>query len=495
MKEKDIAIVFDCGATNVRVIAMDTSGQVLASHSMPNETDEDPNYPGGMIWDLDKLWGKLCLASQIVISQIDTHRIVGCTVTTFGVDGTFTDEQGELLYPVISWQCNRTDRIMSDIDKYLNLSELYKISGVFPYAFNTINKLLWFKENKPEILKKAHKFLFMPSLLINRLSGAFKNDATMMGTGMIADLGIRNLSSRILKAIGIDGEVFGDIAEPGELAGDVTKKASVACGLPEGTPVFLTGHDTQFAIYGSGANLNQPVLSSGTWEILMTRSEKFTASAFELENNLTTELDAEQGIYNIGQNWLGSGVLEWFSNHFYPEIKGDELYETMINEAEQEMPGSHDLMIDPAFYDDGSGANAGTISGLTIGTRRSQLYRAFLESLAYRLRNGIEALEIAGKFKAERIICVGGGSKNRLWNQLRADVCNKPIQLIDQKETTVLGASMFVFAGGGLYKSAKEASEKIAYHPEIIYPSDNREVYNGLYQKFSYFKKSKLDQS
>nr|WP_235207974.1 FGGY family carbohydrate kinase [Saccharicrinis fermentans] len=106
MHKKDIAIVFDCGATNVRVIAMDKTGNILASHAMPNETDEDPYFPGGRIWDLEKLWSKLCKAAKIVTGEIDTERIIGTTVTTFGVDGAFTDKKGEILYPVISWQCN-----------------------------------------------------------------------------------------------------------------------------------------------------------------------------------------------------------------------------------------------------------------------------------------------------------------------------------------------------------------------------------------------------
>lgn len=489
MLEKDIAIVFDCGATNVRVIAMDKSGQILASHSMPNETDEDPHYTGGRIWDIEKLWSKLCKASTIIADSIDTNRIAGATVTTFGVDGAFVDKAGELLYPVISWQCQRTSAIMNNIEKYIPLKDLYAESGVYPYAFNTINKLIWYKENRPDIIEQSHRFLFIPSLLINKLSGALQNDATMMGTAMMGDIAKREFSHKILDKIGVNKALFGPIGEPGEKAGAINAKASLVTGLPQGTPVFFAGHDTQFAIFGSGAELNQPVLSSGTWEILMTRSESFTASPVELKSNLTTELDAIPGIYNIGQNWLSSGVLEWFSSNFYPELSGDKLYETMIEEAEQETPGSNNLNIDPAFYDDGSSANAGTISGLTIGTRRSELYRAFLESLAYRLREGLETIETAGDFKAERIICVGGGSKNRLWNQLRADVCNIPIQLIDQKETTVLGASMFVFAGAGLYKTVKEARKHIKYNEKVIYPSDNREVYDTLYQKFSAFKK------
>lgn len=490
MQEKDIAIVFDCGATNVRVIAMDKTGQILASHAMPNETDEDPYFSGGRIWDLEKLWGKLCKAAKIVTDEINVERIAGATVTTFGVDGAFTDEKGKPLYPVISWQCARTSAVMNNIEKYIPLNTLYNISGVYPYAFNTINKMIWFKENRPDIIEKAHRFLFIPSLLINKLSGVLKNDATMMGTAMMADLQNREFSDKILKAIGLKKELFGEIGEPGEKAGEVNSMASIATGLPAGTPVFLAGHDTQFAIFGSGAQLNQPVLSSGTWEILMSRSQSFTASKIELENNLTTEIDAIPGVYNIGQNWLGSGVLEWFSRNFYPELSGDELYETMISEGELETPGSNGITVDAAFYDDGSSINAGTITGLTISTRRSQIYRAFLESLAFRLREGLEALETAGKFKAERIICVGGGSKNRLWNQLRVDVCNVPIQLIDQKETTVLGASMFVFAGAGVYKSANVARQKISYNPQVIKPSANAQVYEQLYKNYLKFKKT-----
>ncbi len=468
---KDIAIVFDCGATNVRVIAMDTKGQILASKSAPNETDPDPEHEGGVIWDIEKMWGKLCVAAKHVTSQIDPSRIAGATVTTFGVDGAFVDTEGELLYPVISWQCERTHPIMDSIEKYLPLEELYSISGVYPYAFNTINKMIWFRENRPDIINQAERFLFIPSLFINKLTGELKNDATMMGTSMMANLGERGFSADILAKLGIDATIFGDINEAGDQAGLTHQQALSETGLPVGTPVFFAGHDTQFAVFGSGAELNQPVLSSGTWEILMARTNAFTCTSKELENKLTTEIDAKEGVYNIGQNWLGSGILEWFSRNFYADLKGDELYEKMIGDASKLETGAHGLMVNPNFYKDNVGDSGGEIKGLTIATKREEIYRALLEGLAQRLKDSLDALEEAGHFKAERIICVGGGSKNRLWNQLRADACGVPIQLIDQKETTVLGAALFVFSGAGLFDSPEEARSNIDYKEEIFYPS------------------------
>jgi L-fuculokinase len=484
MPEKDLAIVFDCGATNLRVIAMDVHGKIVASESTANNTSPDPEFPGGVIWDVDQMWAKLCAASQKVMAEIDTKRIAGVTVTTFGVDGAFVDAQGKLFYPVISWQCQRTTPVMNEIGKYIPLEELYAEAGTFPYAFNTVNKFIWMKENRPEVIEKAHRFLFITSLFIFKLTGALKNDATMAGTSMLMDMQKQQPSEKIFAALDIRNDILGAIAESGERAGTVHQKAESETGIPKDVPVFFGGHDTQFAVFGSGANENELVLSSGTWEIIMARSAGFKSGKKELAAQLTTEMDAEKGLFNIGQNYLASGILEWFAKNFYPELRDDALYRKMIDDASTVQPGESSVWVNPSFYGEGGANNFGAINGLTIHTKRGEIYRAFLESLACRLRYGIEALENAGGFKAEKIICVGGGSKNYLWNQLRADVCNLPIQLVDQKETTVLGAALFVFAGSGLAKSPEAARQLVDYNPKIIAPSENQKLYGKLYQKF-----------
>lgn len=481
MENRDVAIVFDCGATNVRVIAIDVYGEILASRSVPNHTLPDPYHAGGVIWDVDQIWENLCSASTEVAGQIDPSRVAGITVTSFGVDGAFVDKYGNMLYPVVSWKCERTHQAMKNIGKYIDPTKLYNISGVYPYAFNTIYKLVWFKENQPQIIENAHRFLFFPSLLIHRLTGEMRNDVTMAGTSMTMDLASRKLSGQIYKDLGIDVNLLGELAEPGEKAGELTKRAENKTGLPTGTPVYFTGHDTQFAIFGSGADLGQPVLSTGTWEILMVRSKSFSTTPKELEKKLTNEIDPQKKVVNIGQNWLGSGVLEWFSRNFYPGLSGKKLYETMIEQASKVSPGSHGMRVSPNFFKEDEGDRGGSITGFTLGTKREEIYRAILESLAFRLKEGVGIFEKAGSFKADKIICVGGGSQNKLWNQIRADVCNIPIQTIAQKETTVLGASLFVFAGSGVFPSVEQARENINYKPSWVVPSENSAVYKKLY--------------
>ena len=91
----DIVIVFDCGATNVRVVAINSKGEILASESYPNNTRPDPFYPAYRIWDIHEIWNKMCLASKKIVRKINPANIIGVTVTTFGVDGTFSTRREE----------------------------------------------------------------------------------------------------------------------------------------------------------------------------------------------------------------------------------------------------------------------------------------------------------------------------------------------------------------------------------------------------------------
>ena len=480
MHEGRISIVFDCGATNVKVHAINEKGEIIKSQSYPNNTRPDPYYPEYRIWDVDEIWDTFCRASRKVTAAVPLSNIIGVSVTTFGVDGALFNMEGEMLYPMISWQCERTTAVMKDIGKYIPLEELYRESALLPFNFNTINKLIWLRENQADLLEKAHRWLFAPSIFTWMLSGEMKNDITMAGTSMLTSASKRNLSQLILNSINIDPGLFGKLAEAGEIIGHVNARAANLTGLPEGIPVVASGHDTQFAVFGSGAGVNQPVLSSGTWEILMVRSRKYRSDKEQLDNGISTELDPLPGLYNIGNQWIASGMLEWAGRNMFPEC-GEELHDKMISMAEKVPPGSKGVRIIPAFFEESGEQGGGQIKGLSMESTREEIYRAMLESLSLRLREGMMALEKAGGFTTNNILCVGGGSKNRLWNQLRADITGVPVNVIDKKETTVLGAAMFIMYAAGLASSPDEAREMIPFRREVFEPGENTMIYKDLF--------------
>jgi L-fuculokinase len=277
------------------------------------------------------------------------------------------------------------------------------------------------------------------------------------------------MSSYLLGKTGFPSDRFGLLAEPGTITGRISRRASEETMIPEGIPVVATGHDTQFAVFGSGADRNQPVLSSGTWEILMVRSENFRTGKEQYEMSITTELDSQKGLYDIGNQWIASGILEWARKNLYADIK-ENVYETMISGAEKVPPGSNGIRIVPKFYEELKDRPGGQILGLTMESTRDEIYRAMLEALSERLAEGKAALEKAGGFITDHILCVGGGSRNRLWNRLRASYTGVPVLVVDQKETTVLGASLFVQAACGNASTPDEARSNIDYRSETILP-------------------------
>ena len=390
-------LTLDCGATNVKASLIGTHGQIIASYSLPNKTVPDPFHAGGLIWDVDNIWNSLAICSRKICSSIKNIEITAVTVTTFGVDGAAVKKDGTLLYPVISWQCNRTEAIAKNIAKYYDPDWLYRISGLQSYHFNTIYKLVWLRENRPDVLKEMDYYVMLPSLLIYRLCGEFVTDTTSAGTTMLTDLGTRDFSSDILNVIGLSTSIFPRLVEPGTVAGYISPKAAESLGISSGIAAIAAGHDTQFAILASGARINQPILSSGTWEILMVRTQAASLKMPSRDSGVTIELDAQPGILNAGVQWAASGVLEWLGRLLYPDIaEGSSRYTAMIKEAGSIPPGSSGLSIIPELYPGGFSGRQGSMKGFTHETPRAHIYRAGLEALSFYSFYGLKRLELAG---------------------------------------------------------------------------------------------------
>ena len=227
------------------------------------------------------------------------------------VDGALVNEVGELLYPVISWKCPRTAEVMKRVAEYMPQAKLNSISGVGEFAFNTIYKLIWLKENRPELLEQAHAWLFISNILAHRLTGVMATDRTMAGTSQMTDLVTGDWSTEILATLGIKKELFPPMVNAGDIIGTLTPAACELLGLPNAVPVVSTGHDTQFALFGSGVQENQPFLSSGTWEILMLRTAKASLETEDYAAGATVEYDSKAGLLNPGLQWIASGIIEW----------------------------------------------------------------------------------------------------------------------------------------------------------------------------------------
>lgn len=469
-------LCLDCGATNVRAILVDDKGRLAAKASRPNATDAGLENPDYHVWNADRILRQLGECAREVAPQARGGRIEAVAITTFGVDGALVDRDGRLLYPVISWKCPRTAEVMKEVGKYLPQSRLNGISGVGGFAFNTIYKLIWLKENRPELFGAAHAWLFISNLLAYRLTGKMATDRTMAGTSQLTDLRTGDWSGEILGALGIRKSLFPPMANAGDALGGLTAAAGELLGLPAGTPVISAGHDTQFALFGSGVQEYQPFLSSGTWEILMLRTPKASLEPADYAAGATVEYDSKAGLLNPGLQWIAGGIIEWAKAACY---RG-ESFDAMDAEAEKIPPGCDGVRLIPDFLP--GDAVHGSIQGLTLGRTRAHIYRAAMEALTLRLKQRLRRLEKAGGFKASELLLSGGGARNKVWAQMRADVLGLPIRIPNVSESTALGAAMHAFAGAGAYESPEACREAFGLEYTTIYPGGQQAAYSTLYQ-------------
>jgi L-fuculokinase len=488
-KSDEVVVVFDCGATNLRVVAIDPYGRIAAQTSFPNSPKpQSGSNPEWLVWDLDEIWLKLCKAAIEVTKKVGPRNIKAVTVITWGADGAPVSRDGGLLYPVISWQCPRTTEVVKNISDEMSPFEIFRITGYQLTPFNTLIKLIWLRENAPDVLDNAHTWLMMAGLLSHKLTGLFHIDPTSASTTMAMDLGHRDWSTTMLDLAGLNPNFFPEWLEPGQIVGYVTKKAEESCGIPSGVPVVVGGHDTQFALFGSLPGLDDVVLSSGTWEILSYRSNRFNPSKSAFNDGVIIEADVNSGLWNPQLLMMGSGALEWVTDMLFPET-GENKYDVIVREADSVPAGSGGVFFVPRFVKETGPARKygteGAILGLTLHTTKGQIVRAAFEGLSFQLAQALQILEREKGSRTKEIRAVGGGSKNRLWNQIRADVTGFPVIVTDLKECASLGAALVSFLGLGRYGSPEEARESIQIKEETFRPSRNREIYGAVLKVYA----------
>jgi len=379
---EDIVLVFDCGSTNIRVAAVNAYGRILFWANRRNMPIQQPNgEQGWKIWDLDGIWEKLIDALREVLLRIKTENVKAIIVTTWGADGAPVRRNGALTYPPISWQCRRTVVTMKKVLMRISAWDVYRITGYQVIPFNTLLRLIWLRENCPKALRDAYTWLMMPGLIAYRLTGEFHIDPTSASTMMAMDMGKRKWSPDMLELALLDEGFFPEWREPGEILGYLTGDAAKKSRLPAGIPVIVGGHDTQFAVLGACPEPEDLILSSGTWEILTMRVDRFSPNKKGFVNGMIIEADVQRGLWNPQMLMIGSAVIEWAKKQFYEELR-EEDYDSMIREAEKVPIGSEGLLFIPSLTGDSGPlrkyGTLGTILGLTLQTTRAHIFRAVL---------------------------------------------------------------------------------------------------------------------
>lgn len=486
----------DLGSTNLKAAIYDYQGNMISIGSHPNEVvHPDELHPQWAFWDPEKIRSGIMDAIKQAVGKISDSRLIkGVTVTGMGMDGVPVDRNGQWLYPFISWHCLRTEPVSNRWKTEVGAEKTFAVSGKQIFPFDTIFRLIWMKENKPEILEKTEKWLLIEDFVNFMLCGSKVTDFSMATTTQLMDQKKRCWSEEQIQRAAIDQNILPEILPSGSKIGVVTKSSAALTGLAEGTPIILGGHDYHCAALACGAFEPGVVMDiTGTWEMVLCSSKKLNLSKEMFQAGLSIESHVAKDTFSISAACVSGEMVEWFRKTYCgKDSKGKKEWEKLLQEMESVPPGSNGVLFLPHFTGCScpvmDSHSLGAFLGLNQTIKQQDLLHAVIEGLNFQLREMAGSIEKPMNYRISKIVATGGATNSDFWMQNKADITGKMIEVPETNEATCLGAAMLAGIGVGIYKDEQDAFRVInnkktkTFEPNKALNNRYQEYY-GIYQK------------
>jgi xylulokinase len=479
-------ISIDIGTTSCKTSIFNLNGDLIAQ--------AQKGYPlylpkrGFSEQNAEEWWKAVCRCIKLVLklSKASAKNIISVCSTGQFPSLVLLGNHGKPLRHAIIYSDMRGEEQTKLIFSEVGLEKVKEITG-FPASMFPglpISKILWLRENEPEIVKQVKKCIGAKDFVNYQLTGEVATDFLEAWWTGLVDYRNYLWSKDILEILEIPEEWFGKICRPQEVIGYVNKQASKQTGLKEGTPVICGSGDGMCAILGSGLIETGSIMDvTGATEIVAAVTNKSLPPS--IGESIFCWQHLVEGLWIGYASTATSGAaLQWFKELFKKRVK----YDALLKQAEESELGSNGLIFLPylageyaPFFD----LNAkGAFIGISLTTEEKHFIRAILEGIAFSLAHILEAFSKLGiEIKSVRV--GGGGSKSNLWNKIKADVIGKEFLRIKVSDVTSLGAAILASVGVKVYSRISEAVENMVKISERIKPDlENHKKYSKIYEVY-----------
>jgi rhamnulokinase len=450
-------LALDLGAESGRAILAHLAQSKVTLTETHRFANTPVRLPGALHWDTLRLFHEICEGIRSAGRVNDD--IEGIGVDTWGVDFGLLSADGRLLENPYHYRDARTQGVPEQAFRTVPRDEVFRETGIQFMEINSLYQLLAAQRDTPKLLEITGNLLFMPDLFNYFLCGVPASERTIASTSQFYNPVKRSFATDMLRRFGIQAGFLPPLVDPGTELGGLGSPAREGCTLKSDPVIYAVGsHDTASAVAAVPASERESwcYISSGTWSLMGVELEKPLISGASLEANFTNEVGLE-GRIRFLKNIPGLWVLQecrraWARN-------GMELsYTELMAEAETCDSGTAvldlDLFTAPGNYPQmicDFCKHSGQQSPKTPG----ETAHLVLRSLAHRYAQTLETLErLTGK-SYDVIHIVGGGSKNRLLNQLTADVTGRRV-IAGPAEATATGNALTQAMGAGAIHSLEE---------------------------------------
>jgi xylulokinase len=455
----------DVGSQSIKAVIVDERGDVVSAGSAPltmvhehdGWADQDPHAYRTALRD----------AVRAATEGAQSDRVVAIGLGS-QVDGVIACEaDGTPLRPAIIWLDKRATKQCDQLVDVVGSERLAERTGLVADASHSAPKMMWIRENEPEVWRRAAVLAPVGSYVLHHLSGSYAQDAANASSTMVYDVTAGDFDDQLCEAAGVDPAMLPPVRPSTDVVGTLLPEAAAELGLPATCAVVVGTGDEHAASVGAGA-----IEAGVVVDVTGTAEPVTTVAAAPVRDPLgvvETHGHAVPGSWLIeNPGFVSGGSTLWLATGLLG-IPQSEVFAR----AREAPPASDGVLFLPAL----SGSTAprwndamrGAFLGLAMNHTSAHVARAVLEGCAYALRDIVDRLEALGLGHGEMRI-VGGGARDDLWASIKADVLGRPVRRVLTDEATAVGAAMVAGVGVGLFADFSAASVAVQLDPNPIEP-------------------------
>ena len=484
----------DIGTTNLKAGLYDTSGQCLSSAARRYETNVEKSRAEQ---NPEDWWRAFVEVLGDIAEECGAERMKDvCAVCISSQTPTLLplDSYGNPLRNAIIWMDRRADNELSWILSKLGEERCVQITGAKPDVSFLPAKLLWYRQNEPELFEKTRCFLQVSSFIVYRLTGKFSMDIDQAALTQCIDIKTGTWSDEIGSTIGVEFEQYFPNPVPAETpVGSIKEDVAALLGLSCDTLVLAGTSDAIAAMNASGlVRLGEATEVAGTSSLVFAGTE--TPPDYHTVGAQKSTMPGVPYIFNSPISSTGAS-FKWYFDTIGCDIErladeeGIDLHELMGRWASRSPAGSGGVIYFPYLMGERAplwNSHAkGMFIGLSASTTRYDIARAIFEGTAFALRDVISEFERNGT-KTDSLRVVGGGARNDLWLKIKASVLGVPVLVVDKKSGDVpFGDALIAWRSCGVYDAGDNSMIEIE---RVIDPDPSWvEIYNAIYPYYKEF--------
>jgi xylulokinase len=480
----------DIGTTGCKASVFSHEGKPLSFAY--DEYDIERPRPGWSEMNPNTVWARVRRTIGAAVGAARSEPVEALAVSSMGEAMVPVGKDRRILGPSLLMIDSRGEEYLPRLQKSIGAEKLYRINGNILGTQYSLPKLMWIRDNTPEVYSQAWKFLLWSGFVAFMLGAEPCVDHSLASRTLLFDVDARAWSKEIAEASGIDLGKLPDPVQAGSRIGSVSAAVAAELGLPAGTPIIAGTHDQCANAVGCGViEAGFGMSGMGTYLTFVPVFSGRKPAASMMRWGLNTEYHAAPDrfvsfIYN-----QGGLLLKWFRDTFAradreaAEKAGADVYERLIREVPK---GPSSVLVLPHFTFTGPpefiGDSSGVIVGLKLDTTRGDILKGIMEGAIFYHKEVVNSIA-ENAIEMRELRAVGGGSKSDAWLQVCADILGKPMVRARVTEAGCLGAAILAGTGIGGFSTLAEGVRAMVDLGERFEPDPARQdLYRERYERY-----------